>query len=200
MEILTLTPGFIYLENKQFSTLIFEADSGKEKRRNKWPTGTLNGATTYTCKRSFRVNFKSLNQTELNIFLQFLEARGGRKEAFYWENINESPILRPYPNKIIIDASYAGANTSQIAHYPIIADTQYIYDDGTLLTEGVDYSIVDSTGVITWINKPVNGSVVRGNYRFYREVRFDTDEPAVERVAYGVYNVEVMLKETAPRL
>ena len=200
MEIFTQTPGFIYVENKQFSTLINEAESGKEKRRNKWPTGTRNGVTIYTCKRSFRVNFKSLNQTELNYVLEFLEARGGKKEAFYWENINESPILKPYPSKIIIDLTYAGADTSQLAHYPIIADSQYIYDDGTLLTEGVDYTIVDATGVITWINKPANGSVTRGNYRFYREVRLDTDEPSVERVAFGVYNVEVMLKETIPRL
>jgi len=200
MEIFTLTPGFVYTENKQFNTLIFDTDSGKEKTRNKWPTGTINGTTKYTCKRTFRASFKSLIQTQLNTIIQFLEDRGGMKEAFYWENFNESPITRVYPSKIIVEANYQAANTSQLAHYPIIANTQTIYDDGATLVEGVNYSLVDATGVITWIIKPANGSVVRADYRFYREVRFNSDEPSIDRIAYQIYNVELTMKEIAPRL
>lgn len=200
MEIFTLTPGFVYTEGKQFLTIIYEGDSGKEKRRNRWPTGTINGTIQYKNKRSFRLLFKTMKQSELNTLIQFIEARGGMKEAFYFENTNESPILKPYPDKIIVDANYQGADTSQLAHYPIIAATQTIYDDGAALTEGVNYSIVDATGVITWIIEPANSSVIRANYRFYREVRFNSDEPLIERIASGLYSVEVPLKETEPKL
>ena len=39
MEIFDERPGFVYLEDIEYSTLINEAESGKEKRRNKWPSG-----------------------------------------------------------------------------------------------------------------------------------------------------------------
>lgn len=200
MEVFLENPGFIYLEDIEFNTLINDEESGKEKTRNKWPTGTINGVTRGSTKRSFGLVYNSIKQTTYNSILDFFIARVGRKEAFYWENFNESPILNVYPNKIIITSNYLAENTSQLAHYPIIPDTQTIYDDGVALVEGVDYSIVDATGVITWIIKPANGSVIRANYRFYRSVRFKEDTLSFERIAYQVYNLSFSVREIEPRL
>ncbi len=200
MEVFLENPGFIYLEDIEYNTLINDEESGKEKTRNKWPTGSINGVTRGYTKRSFGLVYNSIKQVKYNAIVDFFTARIGRKEAFYWENYNESPILNVYPNKIIITSNYLSENTSQLAHYPIIADTQIIYDDGVALVEGVDYSIVDSTGVITWIIKPANGSVIRANYRFYRVVRFKEDKISFERTAYQIYNLQISVREIEPRL
>lgn len=200
MEVLLESPGFVYLEEIETNTLVNDEESGKEKTRNKWPTGSINGTTRAYAKRTFNLVYNSIKQTRYSTLVDFFLARVGRKEAFYWENFNESPILNLYPNKIIVESSYAGANTSQLAHYPIIPDTQTIYDDGVALAEGVNYSIVDATGVITWIIKPANGSVITANYRFYRTVRFKEDKLSPERLAYQIYNLQISVREIEPRL
>ncbi len=200
MEIFSEQPGFVYLEDVEFNTLIRDAESGKEKTRNKWPTGSINGVTEGCAKRTFSLVYKGIAQDRYSNILTFFRGRIGRKEAFYWENFNESPILNFYPSKIIVASNYQGENTTQLAHYPIIANTQIFYDDGVALVEGVDYSLVDATGVITWIIKPANGSVIRADYRFYREVRFGNDKLSPERIAYQKYDLELVFKETAPRL
>ena len=200
MEVFSETPGFVYVEDIEFSTLINEAESGKEKRRNKWPSGIINNVTEYYAKRTYKLVYKTISQDKYSSILQFVKARGGMKEALWWENINESSITKIYPNKIIIDANYQGQNTTALAHYPLIGNSQVIYDDAVALAEGVDYSIIDLTGVITWIIKPANGSVIKGDYRFYREVRFNDDKLSPERIAYQRYNLELLVKEIAPRL
>lgn len=200
MEVFNIKPAFVYVENIEYKTLINESESGKEKTRNEWPSGTINGGTQYFGKRTFRLTYKAIIQSFYSSILQFFQARGGKKEAFWWENFNESPITNLYPNKIIITSNYQNENTNQLAHYPLIANTQTIYDDGIALVEGVDYSLVDSTGMITWIIKPANGSAITANYRFYREVRFKEDELSPERISYQIYNLECVFKEIAPRL
>ena len=192
MEIFDERPGFVYLEDIEYSTLINEAESGKEKRRNKWPSGCA--------KRTFKLTYKAITQSRYSSILQFFHDRSGMKEAFWWENFNESPISKIYSAGIIVDSNYQGQDTTNLKQYPIISDSEIIYDDGFALTRGVHYSIIDLTGEITWIIKPSNGSVVTADYRFYREVRFDNDKLSPERVAFEKYNLELLLKETEPRM
>lgn len=200
MEIFDERPGFIYLEDIEFNTLINVQETGKEKTRNKWPIGTIDNVTQGYAKRTFRLIYQTLSQSEYTDILKFFSARIGRKEAFYWENFNESPITYMYSDKIIIDADYQSQDTTTLAHYPIIGNTQTIYDDGAALTEGVDYSIVDTTGVITWIIKPAAGSVITGDYRFYREVRFTHDKLSPRRKGFQKYDLDLVVKEYKPRL
>lgn len=202
MSIFNPTPYFPALDDIEFKTLIDDkgSESGKEKTRNDWPTGTLNGETVYTGKRTFKIICKAAQQTQYNYISQFFQARGGRKESFDFENTNESPVSKVYPSNIIIASNYQAEDTTTLAHYPIIGNSQYIYDDGVLLVEGVDYTIVDATGVITWLIKPANSSVITGDYRFYRVVRFTHDNLPRPRLAYGVYEFELFVKEIEPRL
>lgn len=200
MEILNLNPAFVYLEEIETKTILDETDSGKDKTRYDWPTGTINGVEQACARRTFRLSYKSIKQSVYNSLTQFYLARKGQTEAFWWENFNESPIITVYPNKIIVIANYQGATTTTLAHYPIIPNTQTIYDDGVALAEGVDYSIIDTTGVITWIINPANGSVITANYRFYREVRFKEEKLSPERIAYQVYNIDILAREIQPRL
>lgn len=200
MEIFTSTPGFVYTERIETKTIVDDTESGLEKTRSEWPTGTINGVTQGCAKRTFRLSYRAISQTELNYINAFFLARVGRKEAFWWQNFNESPVLTVYPSRIIIDADYGSEDTTTLAHYPIIGNSQTIYDDGAALVEGVNYTIDDLTGIITWSSKPAAGSVLTGDYRFYREVRFMDDAVEPDRIAYQRYNLDLTLREIAPRL
>jgi len=203
MEIFAENPGFVYLEDIECFTIVNDIESGKDKTRNKWPTGTINGVTRGTAKRTFSLQYNGITQSRYDSIVTFFLARVGRKEAFFWENFNESPIIQAggqYPTGIIVDASFAGADTSQLAHYPIVPNSQVLYDDGVALVEGVNYSIVDATGVITWIIKPADLSVICANYRFYRTVRFTEDKLSPVRTAYQRYDLQFSVKEIEPRL
>ena len=201
MEIFTESPAFIFLQDIEFNTEVSDrSESGKENRRNLWPVGIVNNQEVGYAIRTLQMEFKGIDQTRYSNIVTFFAARKGRKEAFYFENFNESPILNFFPNKITLDANYQGSNTTQIPHYPLIANSQTIYDDGVALVEGVDYSLVDATGVITWIIKPANTSIITANYRFYRVVRFDHDKLPQPRIAYQKYNLELTVIEIEPRL
>lgn len=110
MAVFSEIPGFVYLEDIEFNTLINDMDDGAEKTRNKWPVGTINGVTQGCGKRTFRLVYKGIDQSRYSTILQFFSQRIGRKEAFYWENFNESPITLSYPNKIIVTSNYQGEN------------------------------------------------------------------------------------------
>lgn len=47
--------------------------------------------------------------------------------------------------------------------------------DGVTKTEGVDYTLDDDTGIVTFVSAPGAGKVITANYRFYCPVRFDKD-------------------------
>jgi hypothetical protein len=200
MEIFTITPNKIYNEDIETKTFINEFELGKEKRRNDWPIGTVNAVEKAYAKRSFRLNYAVLTQVKYALILDFFQTRIGMRDAFWFENFNESPITKLFPSYIIIDSNYAAADTTTLAHYPIIADTQTIYDDGAALVENTDYTIISATGVITWLIKPANGSILTANYRFYREVRFDEDKLSPKHLNFELYTLDVLLKEIAPRL
>jgi hypothetical protein len=46
-----------------------------------------------------------------------------------------------------------------VANFPVEADSQLIYVDGVLQTEGIEYTFVDATGVATFAVAPVSGAV-----------------------------------------
>lgn len=52
-----------------------------------------------------------------------------------------------------------------VAHPPIDPDSLVVAQDGTPLTVGVDYTVVESTGTITWLGAhPVGGSLYTASY------------------------------------
>lgn len=54
--------------------------------------------------------------------------------------------------------------TFTLSNIPILADSQSVFLDGVLKTETTDYTINDTTGVITFLVAPANGVVVTANY------------------------------------
>jgi hypothetical protein len=177
--------GFIFLEDIEFNTIVTQQESGKEKTRNKWPTGKA--------RRTFHINHRALSQSQFESLRDFFIARDGMKDTFYLLNPNENPV-----NDEIITSNYQQENTNTLIHFPIAANSQIVYDDGVALTEGVDYSIIDTTGVITWIIKPASGSVIKADYQFYRVVKFLNDTLSPQRKAFQVYDLEVAVKEDKP--
>lgn len=59
----------------------------------------------------------------------------------------------------------------------IVPDSCFLNIDGTLIYEGTDYTLDDTTGIITWTgHTPTTGEVLTAVYQFYFEVMFDVDE------------------------
>jgi len=188
--VFTETPGFVYRERLEKKTLITPMESGKEKRRRKWPAGKG--------KRRYSLNFKTLPQSGKDYIENFFDARDGAFDDFYWKNPNDFDENQPITETL--NSNYQAEDTSQFFHYPLIPDTQVVYDDATPLTEGVDYSVNDTTGFLTWIIKPANGSVVTADLFFYRVVRYVDDSIDIDRIAgKGVYNISFSVIETEPR-
>lgn len=55
--------------------------------------------------------------------------------------------------------------TFTLANYPIVANSQSVYVDGVLKTETTDYTIVDTTGAITFLVAPANGLAITATYQ-----------------------------------
>ena len=50
-----------------------------------------------------------------------------------------------------------------------------VYINAALQTEGVDYTLDDTTGIITWTAPLTPGEVITADYKFYFKVRFGSD-------------------------
>jgi len=69
-----------------------------------------------------------------------------------------------------------GANTQVRNIKKIVSGTQIIEVNSVLQTEGVDYTIDITTGIITFITTPPNTHVIKAGYEFDIPCRFDTDD------------------------
>lgn len=178
-EIFTLTADSKATETPKFFTLVTETESGKEQRRSKWSTPL----------REWELTFKNRPTSEMQTLRDFFIARKGQYDSFYWLNPNEYQRTA-----YSVDSDYGSENTTVLPDFPIVTGA-IVYDDGVALSASTDYSINTTTGTITWINKPAAHSVITATYQFYRVVRFMEDSLDIERVAFGVFNMKVSLKE-----
>lgn len=184
-EILTLSADNNLNIEPEFLTLVSESESGREQRRSKWDTPL----------HSYLLNFKNITAGEFTSLYNFFIDRRGQYEYFLWENKDESPITKFNRPKEEVTADYQQEDTLSLAHAPVVALSETIYDDDTPLVRDTDYLIDNNTGLITWLIKPASGSIITADYRFYRNVRFEEDKIPFKRTAFGVYNVQVKLRE-----
>ena len=71
--ILTFTPEFGLQEDVEFSTLVFQADSGKEKRRAKWSRPV----------RTLSCSLNNQSESGVGLIWDFFKARQGKYDSFW---------------------------------------------------------------------------------------------------------------------
>jgi hypothetical protein len=178
-QVFSLTPDNKVGNKKSFQTLMSEAESGKEQRRSKWTTPL----------RMFTLNFTNRPKSEVQTLEAFFDARKGAYDSFYFKNPDDNPITAEQ-----VTGNYQQENTDNLLKFPVVSGSVTIYRNGTPLSPA-DYTVNVTTGQISWINKPVSGSVITADYQFYYIVRFDDDDLDIQRIAFEVYSFSLKFKE-----
>ncbi len=181
-EILTFTPMFGLKEDAEFSTLIFQADSGREKRRSKWskPIRTLD------CW------LENENEEAVNLIWEFFKARKGKYDTFWVK----------FPTSFRVSAEAVGiGNDSQTIfnfdYFPVDLSSIKVYLNGVLQLSGytVANDLTNEIAKITFSVPPGAGVAVTADYEYFIQVRFDDDKLSRELVQYKLYNTTLKFKE-----
>ncbi|MBI5050543.1 MAG: DUF2460 domain-containing protein [Nitrospirae bacterium] len=181
-EILTFTPAFGLKEDIEFSTLIFQADSGREKRRSKWskPIRTLD---TW---------LENENDAAVNLIWEFFKARKGKFDTFW--------VKFPTSFKVTGEAVGAGDGEQTVFNldfFPVDTAAAKVYLNGILQVSGYTISndLTNEIAKITFSMAPGEGVVITADYEYYIQVRFDDDKLSRELVQYKLYNTTLKFKE-----
>ena len=180
--VLTFTPEFGLQEDLEFSTLIFQADSGREKRRAKWsrPIRTL------SCSLD--------NQSEAGVGLiwDFFKARRGKYDTFW--------VKFPTSYKVVgeaVDIGDGGQTVFNLDYFPVDTISIKVYINGILQVSGysITNDLTNEVAKITFLLAPANGVVITADYEYYIQVRFDNDKLSKELVQFKLYNTSIKFKE-----
>lgn len=182
IEVLTFTPEFGLKESIEFSTLIFQADSGKEKRRAKWSKSI----------RALDCWLENESEAGINLIWDFFKARQGKYDSFW--------VKFPTSYKVAAEAVGTG-NGSQtvfnLDYFPVDAASVKVYLNGILQVSGytVTNDLTNEVAKITFSAAPGAGVAVAADYEYYIQARFDEDKLSKELVQYKLYNASIKLKE-----
>lgn len=180
--VLNFSPEFGLQEDVEFSTLVFQADSGREKRRAKWsrPIRTL------SCSLN--------NQSESGIAMiwDFFKARKGKYDPFW--------VKFPTSYKVTGEAVGVGNGVQTVFpldYFPIDTASFKGYANGILQTGGftVANDLTSESAKITCSSPPAAGVVITADYEYYVQARFDDDKLSKELVQFKLYNTGLKMKE-----
>ncbi len=182
VEILTFTPAFGLKEDIEFSTLIFQADSGKEKRRSKWSKGI----------RTLDTWLENENETAVSLIWEFFKARKGKYDTFW--------VKFPTSFKVtleVVGTGGGGQTVFNLDYFSVDLASFKVYLNGILQVSGytVSNDLTNEIAKITFSVAPGAGVAVTASYEYYIQVRFDDDKLSRELVQYKLYNTTLKFKE-----
>jgi uncharacterized protein (TIGR02217 family) len=181
----------------QWSTTIYEADSGLETRVQKWSYPRYKIKLNYNFMTDESINSISLVKGELEELQGFFNSVGGTFNDFLFRDdvenacakqsfgegdgsTTEFQLVRSLPNWV--------EPVKGIVEAPVI----YI-DTGSGPVETTDFSF-DNYGVIKFNNAPATGSILSWSGSYYFRCRFDNDELELNRDWDGLWSdIEVDL-------
>jgi len=182
VEVLTFTPEFGLKEDIEYSTLIFESDSGKEKRRSKRSQGI----------RTLDCFLNSESEEAIDLIWDFFKARKGRFDSFW--------VKFPTSHKVENEAVGTGNDIDTVFNldlFPIDTASIKVYLNGVQITSGftVINDLTNEVSKITFVSPPSAGVAITADYEYYIQVRFEEDKLSRELVSVKLYNSSVKLKE-----
>ena len=180
--VLTFTPEFGLQEDVEFLTLVFQADSGKEKRRAKWSRPI----------RTISCSLNNQSESGIGLMWDFFKARQGKYDSFW--------VKFPTSYKVMGEAVGIGNGVQTVFpldYYPVDIASVKVYVNGVLRTAGVTIAndLTNEVAKATITSAPANGATVTADYEYYIQVRFDDDKLSKELVQFKLYNTGLKLKE-----
>jgi uncharacterized protein (TIGR02217 family) len=169
----------------QWFTDVAKFDNRKEQRNQ----------TSDRPLRSWIINWQWMDEAARNKLVELFQRAGGRNLFFLFRDGTHG---KTDGDQYVTYTDWAytlttGDTTTQLQQTYYKGETQEWTEDRTKIqpsakyvptikvdnvevTEGVDYTLDDTTGLITWTgHSPSTGEVVTADYKFYFKVRFESD-------------------------
>lgn len=160
--------------------------SGYEQRNTIWADS----------RRRYDAGLGLQNLKDLYLVLEFFEARRGRLHGFRWKDWADykslDPITATSATDVTLGTGDASTTTFQLRKVYTDAGGSYtrtikkpvsgtvkVAVNSAVQTEGVDFTVDTTTGIITFTTAPGSGLAVTAGFEFDVPVRFDMDEISV---------------------
>lgn len=160
--------------------------SGYEQRNTIWADS----------RRRYDAGLGLQNLKDLYLVLEFFEARRGRLHGFRWKDWADYKSLDPITATSATDVALGtgDASTTEFQLRKTYSDAGGSYTreitkpvsgsvkvavNGSAQTEGVDFTVDTTTGIITFTTAPGSGLSVTAGFEFDVPVRFDQDEISI---------------------
>jgi len=167
--------------------------SGHEQRNQRWADS----------RRRYNAGWGIKSLADLAAVVAFFEERRGRLHGFRWKDHADwssaaAPDAAVSATDQAIGTGDGGTTGFQLvktyggAFAPWtrdivkpVAGTVVVAVDGALQAAGVDYTLDETTGIVTFAAPPAGGAVVTAGFAFDVPVRFDTDRLDVDPTHFG---------------
>ena len=156
------------------------------------------------------------SQTDLEQVIALFHIVQGRAHTFRWKDwadykscsVVETPSATDQTigtgdgstTEFQLVKTYSFGGESRLARWITkpVDGTVLVAVDGTVQTEGTDYTVDYSTGVITFASAPGDGLAVTVGYEFDVHVRFGADELSISLDAYRAGSASIEIIEQKP--
>ncbi len=181
-----------WIPKQTFATDITTTRSGGEQRVQRW----------LRPKRSYEIPFDVMERNQFTSLRDFHSLRGGSARSFLIWDVSrfyaESQALGAGNGsnrffQLATTISDGGNSLTETVQHPVPTGTSIPYNlqglnpgvptasftvevNGVAKTEGSDYSVSPTTGVIAFTIPPLSGQAVTASFWFYTSVRFSSDE------------------------
>jgi len=162
----------------QFRTAISTFEQGAEQRRKLWNVP----------KRSYKLPFAALNETDFWALRDFYIARSGPTDLFYLKDLTGCTV----------SSEAVGTGNSVLTQFTLdeypIADSETITLAGVTQSTPGDYSIDIDSKTITFTSPPGVVAIV-ATYEYYRRVRFVEDIFQFNSIVWQIFSTELSFIE-----
>ncbi len=165
--------------------------SGHEERNSPWAGS----------RRSFNAGYGVKSIGDIEDIIAFFEARHGRLYGFRFRDPFDFKSCKvaasPAADDQLVGAGDGAATDFQLAKAYASGPASYsrtikkpvagsvlVAIDGAVQSEGVDFTIDDTAGIVQFTNPPTTGAVITAGFLFDTPVRFDTDELRINLAAF----------------
>lgn len=156
----------------EYSTDIVMLDNGFEKRNINWSVS----------RGRWNVSHGVKTKTQFDELLSFFRSRRGKaigfrfKDWMDYQGVNQN-IGTGNGSTVAFQLrkSYVSLTTTYRDIFKPVDGTVLIYVNSVLKTEGTDYTIDYTTGIVTFSSAPSSGLAITSDYEYDVPVRFDTD-------------------------
>lgn len=178
--------GFLAVGGPSFFTTINEGFAGGEQRNRNWSQ----------TRGSWTIDLQSKQQSYFDAVQAFFLVVGAQADAFrFYDHKDNSAAAQAIgtgdgtTTDFQLTKTYASGGRSYVKtiYKPITAavtnfqgnslpNTVTIYDNGTANTLTTDYTLDETTGIVSFVTAPVSGHPITADFSFHFPVRFTADQ------------------------